>query len=79
MNDEQHQRTPEQTDRVVRLANLLLSTISYFAETEKLTTGEAMDALFEALIAGAKASQNYQPKLLIEQMDAKIREAVGLQ
>lgn len=48
-------------------------------ENPGLTTGEAMDAMFEALVAGAQASPNYQPKLLVEQMDAKIREAVGLQ
>jgi hypothetical protein len=66
-------------DMIERLTADLLQTVDEFAETNRLTTGDAMGALFSAFVASAKGSPQYDPKRLVAEMDEKIREAVGLQ
>lgn len=61
------------------LGEALLATIDEFAETHRLTTGDAMGALFEVMVASAKGSPQYDPKRLVAEVDEKIRAAVGLQ
>lgn len=43
------------------------------------TVGQGMGALFTVFVAAAQASPEYNPKLLVEEVNAKIREATGLQ
>lgn len=62
-----------------RLSNILITAIDEFSEYNRLTTGEAMGALFSVLVYSAQASPEYDPKQLVAEIDAKIREAVGLQ
>ena len=66
-------------ETIERLSDALLDTIDEFSEHTRLTTGEAMGALFSVMVHSAKASSEYNPKQLVEEVDAKIREAVGLQ
>jgi len=66
-------------DMIDRLCDALLTTIDEFSETNNLTTGDAMGALFSVMIMSAKASPQYDPKLLVIEVNDKIREAVGLQ
>lgn len=65
-------------DTIDRLANALLETIDEFAEHNRLTTGDAMGALFTVMVESAKASPQYDPKRLVQEVDAKIRAAVDL-
>lgn len=62
-----------------RLGDALLATIDEFAESNRLTTGDAMGALFSVMVQSAKGSPQYDPKRLVSEVDQKIREAVGLQ
>jgi hypothetical protein len=66
-------------DTVERLVGALLMTIDDFAESNRLTTGDAMGALFSLMVISAKGSPQYDPKKLVTEVDARIREAVGLQ
>lgn len=66
-------------DTIELLSGALLMAIEDFAETHRLTTGDAMGALFSVMMMSAKASPQYDPKQLVTEVDAKIREAVGLQ
>jgi hypothetical protein len=61
------------------LSGALLMAIEEFAETHRLTTGDAMGALFSVMVMSAQASPQYDPRQLVTEVDAKIREAVGLQ
>lgn len=68
------------TDKTIeRLVEALLDTIDDFSEHNRLTTGQAMGALFTVMVQSAQASPQYDPKGLVQEVDAKIREAVGLQ
>lgn len=67
------------TDTIERLSQALLDTIDEFSEQNRLTTGQAMGALFSVMVMSAKASPQYNPKQLVEEVNAKIREAVDLQ
>lgn len=64
---------------IERLSEVLLNAIDEFSEHTRLTTGEAMGALFTVMVQSAQASENYDPKQLVKEVDAKIREAVNLQ
>jgi len=66
-------------DTIDRLCAVLLDAIDEFSEHTRLTTGEAMGALFLVMVNSAKASPEYDAKRLVAEVDAKIREAVGLQ
>lgn len=66
-------------DTIERLCDVLLEAIEEFSEDNRLTTGEVMGALFSVMVMSAKASPEYNPKRLVEEVDAKIREAVELQ
>lgn len=66
-------------DTIGRLKDVLLTAIDEFSETTRLTTGDAMGALFELLVDSAKASPQYDPKRLVAEVNEKIRAAVGLQ
>jgi len=66
-------------ETIDRLGEALLATIDEFSETNCLTTGDAMGALFEVMVSSAKASPQYDPKRLVAEVDEKIRAAVGLQ
>lgn len=43
------------------------------------TVGQGMGALFTVFVEAAQGSPEYDPKRLVEEVDAKIREATGLQ
>jgi hypothetical protein len=64
---------------IVRLSEALLDAINEFSEHNRLTTGQAMGALFSVLVQSAKESPQYDPKRLVSEIDERIREAVGLQ
>jgi hypothetical protein len=66
-------------DTIERLSDALIETINDFAETSRLTTGDAMGALFSVMISSAKASPQYDPKRLVIEVNEKIKDAVGLQ
>ena len=66
-------------ETIDRLGEALLATIAEFSETNRLTTGDAMGALFEVMVSSAKASPQYDQKRLVAEVDEKIRAAVGLQ
>lgn len=66
-------------DTIVRLSAALLDAINEFSDHNRLTTGQAMGALFSVLVQSAKASPEYDPKRLVAEIDARIREAVELQ
>lgn len=66
-------------DTIQRLGDALIATIDEFSESNRLTTGDAMGALFSVMVQSAKVSPQYDPKRLVSEVDAKIREAVGLQ
>lgn len=63
---------------IVRLTAALLDAIDEFAETTRLTTGQAMGALFSAFVQSAQGSPQYDPKRLVADVDARIRQAVEL-
>lgn len=64
---------------IERLSEAIIDAIDEFSEDNKLTTGEAMGALFSVMVRSAKASPEYDPMKLVQETDAMIREAVGLQ
>lgn len=64
---------------IVRLSAVLLDAINEFSEHNRLTTGQAMGALFSVLVQSAQGSPQYDPKQLVTEIDARIREAVNLQ
>lgn len=66
-------------DTIERLSQALMDTIDEFSNYNRLTTGQAMGALFTVMVQSAKASPQYDPKGLVEEVNAKIREAVELQ
>lgn len=66
-------------DVIGRLCEALLDTIDEFSETSRLTTGDAMGALFTVMVESAKASPQYDPKRLVQEVNDKIRAAVELQ
>lgn len=66
-------------EKMDRLGAEILKVIDEFSEHERLTTGEAMGALFGVMVESAKASPQYDPKKLIEEVSARIREATELQ
>lgn len=66
-------------DTIDRLGEALIDAIDEFSRHNRLTTGDAMGALFSVMVTSAKASPQYDPKLLVQQVDEKIRAAVGLQ
>lgn len=66
-------------ETIDKLCEALLTTIDEFSETHRLTTGDAMGALFVVLVSSAKASPQYDPKRLVAEIDERIRAAVGLQ
>ena len=66
-------------DTIERLSDVLLAAIEEFAQDNRLTTGDAMGALFSVMVMSAQASPQYDPKRLVGEVDQKIREAVGLQ
>ena len=63
---------------IVRLSAALLDAINEFSDHNRLTTGQAMGALFSVLVQSAKGSPQYDPKRLVAEVDARIREAVEL-
>lgn len=67
------------SDTIERLSAALLETIDEFAATDRLTTGQAMGALFSVMVSSAKASPQYDPKRLVIEVNEKIKDAVGLQ
>lgn len=67
------------SEKIERLSAALVDTIDEFSEANRLTTGEAMGALFAVMVQSAKASPEYDPRRLVEEVDARIREAVELQ
>ena len=66
-------------ETIDRLSEALLATINEFAEDNRLTTGDAMGALFCVLVSSAQASPQYDPKRLVIEVNEKIRAAVDLQ
>lgn len=66
-------------DTIERLSAALLDAIDEFSEHNRVTTGQAMGALFTVMVLSAQASPQYDPKRLVQEVDTKIREAVGLQ
>ena len=66
-------------DMIDRLCEALLTTIDEFSQTNRLTTGDAMGALFSVMIMSAKASPQYDPRRLVIEVNEKIRAAVELQ
>lgn len=66
-------------DTIQRLGDVLLAAIDDFAQDNRLTTGDAMGALFSVMVTSAQASPQYDPKRLVAEVDEKIRAAVGLQ
>jgi hypothetical protein len=69
----------EPDETIARLSAALLDAINEFSEHNRLTTGQAMGALFSVLVQSAKGSPQYDPKRLVAEIDARIREAVELQ
>lgn len=67
------------SNTIERLSDALFDTINEFSEHNRLTTGDAMGALFAVMVISAKASPGYNPKLLVEEVSSRIREAVELQ
>ena len=65
--------------KIDRLGEAILRAIDEFSETEQVTTGEAMGALFGVLVLSAQRSPQYDPKKLVAEIDARIRAAVELQ
>lgn len=63
---------------IVRLTEILFDAISEFSDHNRLTTGQAMGALFSVLVQSAKGSPQYDPKRLVAEIDARIREAIEL-
>lgn len=66
-------------DTIQRLGEELILAIDEFAQSNRLTTGDAMGALFSVMVTSAKASPQYDPKRLVSEVNEKIRAAVGLQ
>ncbi|MDB5606708.1 MAG: hypothetical protein JWP25_3608 [Bradyrhizobium sp.] len=66
-------------ETIERLSEALLATIDEFSENNRLTTGDAMGALFSTMINAAKASPQYNPKQLVIEVNEKMRAALGLQ
>ena len=66
------------SDNIERLSAALLDAIDEFSEHNRLTTGEAIAALFSVMVTSAQASPQYDPKLLVEEVSSRIREAVEL-
>jgi len=67
------------TDPIIEeLCEALFDAINEFSEHHRLTTGQAMGALFSVLVQSAKGSPEYDPKRLVAEIDARIREAVEL-
>lgn len=66
-------------ETIQRLGEALLTAIDEFSETTRLTTGDAMGALFSVMVMSAQASPEYDPKRLVIEVNEKIRAAVGLQ
>ncbi len=64
-------------DTIERLSAALLDTIDEFSNYNRLETGQAMEALFSVLVASAQASPQYDPKRLVEEVDAAVRKAAG--
>lgn len=64
---------------IEKLSEAIYDALTEFSEHTQFTTGEAMGALFSVMIQSAQASPEYDPKGLVAEVDAKIREAVGLQ
>lgn len=64
---------------IVRLCDVLFDAIGEFSEHNRLTTGQAMGALFSVFVQSAQGSPEYDPKRLVADVDARIREAVALQ
>jgi hypothetical protein len=68
----------EQDPTIVRLAEALFDAIEEFSEHNRLTTGQAMGALFSVFVQAAKRSPEYDPKRLVTDVSDRIREAVEL-
>lgn len=64
---------------IPKLVDAIYETIEKFLEETEFTTGQAMGALFTVFVQAAQASPEYDPKRLVADVDARIREAVGLQ
>jgi hypothetical protein len=64
---------------IVRLSAILIDAIDEFSEHNRLTTGQAMGALFSVFVQSAKGSPEYDPKRLVTDVSDRIREAVELQ
>jgi hypothetical protein len=65
-------------EKIKRLGDALLKTIDEFAQDERLTTGDAMGALFGVMVLSAMKSPGYSPRRLVDEVSANIRKAVGL-
>lgn len=61
------------------LVGVILSALDDYAETRSFTIGQAMAAMFSLMVQSAKRSPEYDPKKLVEDVSARIREATGLQ
>jgi hypothetical protein len=68
--------TDDPDPTIIRLTEALFDAINEFSERNRLTTGQAMGALFSVLVQSAKGSPQYDPQQLVAEIDARIREAV---
>lgn len=64
---------------VERLCDAILGAMNEEAERQSYTVGAALTALFHLFVESAKASDSYNPKQLIKDVDERIRQSVGLQ
>lgn len=65
---------------IPELVDALFEAIQQKADAGMVfTTGQAMGALFTVFVNAAQGSPEYDPKRLVADVDARIREAVGLQ
>jgi hypothetical protein len=69
---------PENEPLLERLADEILDTIEAYQQRHpQLTTGNVMGALFGILIGTAKSSPQFNAESFMDEVVAKLREAVG--
>lgn len=66
-------------EKIDRLAQELMQTISDFCDEETISVGNAMDALLIALVASAESSPNHDPAKFMELTMSGLRNKMGMQ
>jgi len=64
-------------ETIDKLVAILFDAIDEFSQHNRLTTGDAMGALFEVFVSSAQNSPEYNPERLVAEVNEKIRAAVA--